>query len=93
MDLTSFFKDSDGNVVIGQWPNAPLITWFGAMVATWLPLSEKLIVLLDLISFGALFTWAWMEIFSGVNLWRRFLGSAVMVSVLLSKAGIFSFFA
>ncbi|MCA9373995.1 MAG: hypothetical protein R3B71_01150 [Candidatus Gracilibacteria bacterium] len=92
MDLTSFFKDENGKVVIAQWPNAPLIAWFGTMVATWLPLPETLIVFLDLISFGALFTWAWMEIFSGVNLWRRFLGTAVMVSVLLSKAGIFSFF-
>lgn len=86
MDIISFFKDQDGKVVIGQWPNVPLYTWFGAMAGGWLPLAEKVLVLLDLISFGALFTWAWLEIFSGVNLWRRFLGSVVMVGLLLNKA-------
>lgn len=88
MDIIQIFKDEDGKVVIGQWPNAPLYAWLGAMAGGWLPLSEKLIVVLDLISFGALFTWAWLEIFSGVNLWRRFLGTVVMVVLLLGKAEI-----
>lgn len=82
--MRNIFKDKDGNVVIAQWPNAPLIAWFVTMVLTQLPFPEAPLRFLSLFSFGALFTWAWMEIFSGVNVWRRILGLVVMVLLLLN---------
>lgn len=34
---------------------------------------------LDLIAMGTLFTWAWFELFQGVNYFRRTLGFIVLV--------------
>jgi len=38
---------------------------------------------LELVAFGALFTWAWLEIFDGANWFRRLLGITVMAVLLL----------
>ena len=41
--------------------------------------------LLDTVAFGALFTWAWLELFDGVNYFRRALGLVVLtVAVLIN---------
>jgi len=39
----------------------------------------------DLVAFGALFTWAWQEMFEGVNYFRRALGLVVLVGMLALK--------
>lgn len=78
-----FFKDKNGKVVIGQMPNLPLIVWFVSFLMRKLPI-ENLIYqnTLEAISYGSLFAWAWMELFQGVNLFRRSIGLIVIVSMI-----------
>lgn len=84
MVMNNFWKDKNDRVVILQSPNLPLIVWFVAYLLTLLPFSPFLLSLCGAVSFGALFTWAWMEISSGASPFRRLLGVAVLaLSVLL----------
>lgn len=80
--ITRIFRSKEGKIVIAQWPNLPLIVWAVALAAKQLPLNATFAELADLIQFGAIFTWAWMEIFQGVNLFRRGLGIVVMAAIL-----------
>ena len=74
-----FFRDDKGNIVIAQPPNPPIIVW-GVASLLQLIFTDGLVNLgLDLIAFGSLFTWAWMELFQGVNYFRRTLGLVVLV--------------
>jgi hypothetical protein len=76
------FRDSEGNVVIAQMPNPPLIT---GLVATFLQIifpSGSIHTALYLVGFGALFTWAWQELFEGVNYFRRALGLIGLLSII-----------
>ena len=74
-----FFRDSNGNIVIAQPPNPPLILW-GIVSLLKLVFTDGLAnVALDLIAYGSLFTWAWLELFQGVNYFRRTLGLIVLV--------------
>lgn len=82
--MNSFWRNKDGKIIILQKPNFPLIVWFVSYLATKLPVSPYALNILSIVSFCALFVWALMEIFSGVNLFRRFLGVVVVV-VLISR--------
>ncbi len=71
-------------------PNTPLITWAvcllaGKMIAHTSLHDTVLHRLLELVSFGALFTWAWLELFQGRNNFRRALGLIVLVAILTSR--------
>lgn len=83
----SFFKDKNGKVVIAQFPNTPLILWFITFLISFFPLQSRLSNFFDLISFGAIFTWSWLEIFDGVNIFRRVLGLFVVTIVILIRLG------
>ncbi|MDB9525551.1 hypothetical protein PN498_06095 [Oscillatoria sp. CS-180] len=88
MESTLFdraFKDNEGNLTIAQKPNPPLLVWLSATLLSLLPVTGNLQILFETISFGALFTWAWMELFQGVNYFRRFLGLTVLVIAIASK--------
>ena len=74
-----FFRDSDGNIVIAQPPNPPLILWGVASLLQLVFTTGLTNVALDLIAFGSLFTWAWLELFQGVNYFRRTIGFVVLV--------------
>nr|WP_223805582.1 hypothetical protein [Pseudanabaena sp. UWO310] len=41
---------------------------------------------LSLLAFGALFTWAWLELFDGVNYFRRLLGLLVLLLAIANSA-------
>ena len=76
------FRDSEGKIVIAQMPNLPILVGF---IATGLHLvlpSGQIQTALGLVAFGALFTWAWQELFEGVNYFRRALGLVGLVSLL-----------
>jgi hypothetical protein len=88
MERTLFdrtFRDSDGNLVIAQMPNLPLLVWLAATVLKLLFTSGNLYTGLDALAFGSLFTWAWQELFQGVNYFRRTLGFIVLFSALAAK--------
>ncbi|AFZ38297.1 hypothetical protein Sta7437_4868 (plasmid) [Stanieria cyanosphaera PCC 7437] len=77
--VLKFFRDSNGNIVIAQPPNPPIIVWGVASLLKLIFTTGLINVGLDLIAFGSLFTWAWMELFQGVNYFRRTLGFIVLV--------------
>lgn len=74
-----FFRDSNGNIVIAQPPNLPIIVWSVASLLKLILANDLINKGLDLIAFGSLFTWAWLELFQGVNYFRRMLGFFVLV--------------
>lgn len=79
------FRDSDGNIVIAQMPNPPLIVWVVASLLSLVLTNGKINAVLDFVANGSLFTWAWMELFQGVNYFRRALGLAVLIGMIASK--------
>jgi len=78
----SFIKDKEGKVVLWQWPNLPLVGWaiFALLshLTRWQPLAW--------IGTAFLVVWALLEIFRGVNYFRRALGLVVLLLML----GIFN---
>lgn len=79
------FRDSNGEIVLAQMPNLPLIVWIVASLLALVFTSGKINTVLDVLANGSLFTWAWMELFQGVNYFRRALGLAVFVGIIGSK--------
>ncbi|MDZ8257922.1 hypothetical protein [Nostoc sp. ChiQUE01b] len=79
------FRDSNGKIVLGQMPNPPLILWIVASLLTLVFTSGKINTVLDFLANGSLFTWAWMELFQGVNYFRRALGLAVLIGMIAYK--------
>lgn len=77
--MQSIFKTKEGTVVIGQTPNLILWIWIVCTAASYLPLPQTLLNLTDVVAFGSIFTWAWLEITEGVCTWRRMLGAVVLV--------------
>lgn len=79
------FRDSKGKIVIAQPPNLPLIVWIAASLLKLVVTTGKINLGLELVAFGSLFTWAWGELFQGVNYLRRALGLIVIVGLIASK--------
>ncbi len=80
--IRSPFKTKSGRIVVAQTPNAPLMVWFVALVASKLLRAPHMVSLFEHVSFGAIFIWAWLEIFEGVNVFRRVLGLVVLIGAL-----------
>ena len=76
------FRDSHGNIVLGQMPNLPIAVWLTATLLSLIPTSDSLHRGMEAIAFGSLFTWAWQELFEGVNYFRRSLGLVVLVGAI-----------
>jgi len=68
------FRDQEGKIVIGQMPNLPILVGSAATFLQLVLPSGKIQTAFALIMFGTLFTWAWQELFEGVNYFRRSLG-------------------
>ncbi|MEH2060150.1 MAG: hypothetical protein V7K97_29250 [Nostoc sp.] len=79
------FRDGNGKIVLAQMPNLPLIVWIVASLLSLIFTSGKTNTVLDLLANGSLFTWAWLELFQGVNYFRRALGLAVLIGIIASK--------
>jgi hypothetical protein len=79
------FRDSEGDIVIAQPPNLPLIVGIVASLLKLLFTTGQIYLVLDLVAFGALFTWAWEELFQGVNYFRRALGLIALVGLIAWK--------
>jgi len=78
-------KDENGDVVIGQSPNLPLKVAVVGFLAGIFITTGKPGAIVDAITFGAFFTWAWLEVFEGVNYLRRLYGLLVLVALVASK--------
>ncbi len=79
------FRDSEGNIVLAQMPNLPILVWIAATLLKLIPISGSIYTVLDAIAFGSLFTWAWQEVFQGVNYFRRALGLVVLIGTIASR--------
>jgi len=79
------FRDSEGKIILAQMPNLPLIVWIVASLLKLIVTTGKINTGLDLIAFGSLFTWAWEELFQGVNYFRRTLGLIVLIGLVALK--------
>ena len=77
------FRDSKGNIVIAQPPNLPVIAGVVAAILQSLLPSGQLQTSAKLVAFGALFTWAWQELFDGVNYFRQALGLIGLVTLMM----------
>ncbi|WP_404784114.1 hypothetical protein [Altericista sp. CCNU0014] len=76
------FRDGEGNFIIVQPPNLPLLVGVGStLLKEFVFTSGNVYTALDAISLGALFAWAWMELFDGVNYFRRSLGAIVLIGI------------
>ncbi len=82
--LDKCLKDKHGKIVIWQFPNIPLLGWMGFKLIRYLPMTIPLKNGCIFISTAFLFTWAYLEITSGVNYLRRTIGIIVMASIILS---------
>jgi hypothetical protein len=71
--------DKNGKVVLAQSPNLPIIFFVIASILAVVFNRGSTGYLFKVLAFGSIFTWAWMEIFSGVNYFRRALGLVVVV--------------
>ncbi len=78
-----FFKDKEGNIVIAQMPNLPILVGFAATIFHLVLPGGQLQAAAGLIGFGSLFTWAWQELFDGVNYFRRSLGLISLVGLIV----------
>jgi hypothetical protein len=81
----NFFRDSNGEIVISEPPNLPLIIWLAASLLKLIYKTGQINVGLDILAAGSLFVWAMLELFQGVNYFRRTLGLIVLVALLASK--------
>jgi len=79
------FRDSNGEIVIAQMPNLPIIVWVAASLLKLIFPTGVGNTGLDVLAFGSLFTWAWLELFQGVNYFRRALGLVVFIGIIASR--------
>ena len=83
--IDKIFRDKHGKVILWQNLNLPIITWAVARVLATVFGTGMAHSLFEVIAFGALFTWAWLELFSGVNYFRRALGLVILVMTILNQ--------
>ena len=77
-------KDANGRIVLWQWPNVPLLGWLVFKLLSIVVSSGSLKSGSAQLSTAFLFTWSYLEITRGVNYFRRILGVAVMVAIIMS---------
>jgi hypothetical protein len=86
-DISQFFKDPKGQIVIAQFPNGPLWVWLGATLLESLKIPFIPPFWISSIGFIAILYWAGLEVFQGVNYFRRCLGLLVAMIVLMNRFG------
>jgi hypothetical protein len=75
-------------VTVAQFPNPPLIVALLAAIVSWVAGDGSIYDVARAIFYVALTVWAWEEAARGVNLFRRALGVAGLVYVVVRLAGI-----
>jgi hypothetical protein len=79
------FRDSNGEIVIGQMPNLPIVIWVVASLLQAVYKTGKINLGLDILASGSLFVWAIQELLQGVNYFRRGLGLIILIGLIISK--------
>jgi hypothetical protein len=87
MNTTLFdrlFRDSNGEIVIAQAPNLPILIWLGATLLKLVVKTGQVKVALDLLAFSSLSYWSFLEISQGDSYFRRDLGIIVAIALITS---------
>lgn len=79
-----FFRDRNGKIVLGQFPNVPLLGWLVFVVAAAILPSGILSRGFAGLAGAFLFVWAYLEITQGVTMFRRVLGAIVLIVSIVS---------
>jgi hypothetical protein len=84
--LEWFFRNRETrDITIAQWPNLVLWIVIVAGVLLWIwPAAGEISVASKVVFNGGLLIWAADEMVRGVNPWRRCLGAAVVVYVIVT---------
>ena len=82
-----WFRDSDGRLVVAQFPNPAIFVWLLAVVLGWFDLSAAHATAVDGVRHGALLAWALDEVVRGDSPFRRVLGAVVLVWQVVSLVG------
>lgn len=77
-------KDVNKNSRYFQTPNLPIIVWLVSLIIAKFT-DGNIQSFFSVVSFGAIFTWSWLEIFYGTNIVRRILGIVVIVVVIFNR--------
>ncbi|MBD1849705.1 hypothetical protein [Leptolyngbya sp. FACHB-711] len=84
------FRDSNGNIVIIQPPNLPILVGTAATLLHFVAPNGTIGILSGLVGFGTLYSWAWLELFSGVNYFRQGLGLVSLIGLIALGYSLFS---
>ncbi len=79
------FRDSNGEIVIAQMPNLPIIVWIAASLLKLIFPTGEINTWLELMAFLLLFTLAWVEIIERVKYFRSTLGLVVFIGLMASR--------
>ncbi len=71
--------------MLAQMPNLVILVCLAATLLNHVPTTGNIHTGLDALAFGSLFTWAWLELFGGVNYFRRALGLIVLLGAIASR--------
>ena len=83
--LDKIFRDDKGDFVIAQPPNLPITIWFAASILKLVFPKGDLYTGLDFVAVASLTIWSFLEIFQGVNYFRKGLGVVVLIGLIASK--------
>ena len=86
--MNNFYKkcfcNEEGKLTIAQVPNLPIIMAIIFAALGLIPnLNSDLQVLFSFLATSFLFVWSYLEITHGVNYFRRALGTAVMLFIII----------
>ncbi len=73
------WRNDEGHVVLFQWPNVWLIAWAAFNFVAVVSPTRTFSAVTWWIGFGLLAIWSILEIFRGVNYFRRFLGILIFI--------------
>ncbi|HEX5797724.1 MAG TPA: hypothetical protein VFX79_00055 [Candidatus Saccharimonadales bacterium] len=81
-NITKFFKNSNGRVVIVQWPNAFVLIWAGLSMLSKVA-NDEISANIALLATISLLIWAYLEIKNGESPFRRVLGAIVLIFIVI----------
>ncbi len=80
-----YFKDENGEIVLVQAPNAPMLVFFVAFVASRVITEGYWHQFASGAALGALLVWGLVELTRGVNGFRKTLGALALIATLFAS--------
>jgi len=78
------FRDNTSEVVVAQAPNIPILVWIAATLLKLVFKTGQVNIALDVLAFGSLLYWSFLEITQGATYFRRDLGVVVLITLMVS---------